>query len=577
MFAGVRALAAALALLCVSFAATAQVIVPPSDLPGRQRERFEQPPVPLAKPGGPIIAQPGVEAPPGAAETVLVIRQITIVGSTVYSPAQLAELYAGLIGEQVTLKEVYDLAGRITAKYGADGYVLSRAIVPPQELDPNGATIRIQVVEGYIERVEWPPQLSTYVDFFSDYARRITSERPANIRTIERYLLLAGDLPGLRFKNSIKPHPSKVGAAILVVEVTEKPIDLFERVDNRGTKARGPMEFMSSATVNNLLHIHDSLTLTYAGAFKTRELTYYGATYRQVLTSEGLTFFAYGSYGYGRPGTLELELLNYRTKSQYLETGLSYPVFRARESNLNVSGLWFWSDDRSSFFDQPDIPPSTLDRMRGFRLKADADKVDQFGGINVANFVVSHGFAGLGATSNNNDLASRANGRVDFTKMELTLSRMQPLFSGFSLLTALYTQYARTPLLVSEQCGYGGRVFGRAFDPSQFIADSCFEVLAEFRYDIPVEMKELNQAQFYAFVDHGRLHNIAPVAGTFKDVDAASLGAGLRLGWLNFLTADLSIAQVAQGQGLTGTNAVPGQDTGIGKKTRFFFILGARL
>ncbi len=576
MFAGVRAIAAALALVCVSFAAIAQV-VPPSDLPGRQRERFEQPAVPLAQPGGPIIAQPGVEAPPGAAETALIIRDIKIIGSTVYSAPQLAELYADLIGERVTLKDVYDLAGRITARYGADGYVLSRAIVPPQQLDPNGATIRIQVVEGYIEKVEWPPQLSTYVDFFSDYARRITSERPANIRTIERYLLLAGDLPGLKFKNSIRPHPSKVGAAILVVEVTEKPVDLFARVDNRGTKARGPMEFMTSATVNNLLHIHDSLTLTYAGAFKTRELTYYGATYRQVLTSEGLTFFANGSYGYGRPGTPELELLNYRTKSQYLETGLSYPVIRARESNLNVSGLWFWSDDRSSFFDQPDIPPSTLDRMRGFRLKADADSADQTGGINSANFVVSHGFAGLGSTSNNNELASRANGRVDFTKMELTLSRMQPLFSGFSLLVAAYTQYARTPLLVSEQCGYGGRVFGRAFDPSQFIADSCFEVLAELRYDIPVGIKELNQAQLYAFVDHGRLHNIAPVAGTFKDVDAASLGAGLRLGWLNFLTADLSITQVAQGQGLTGTNAVPGQDTGVGKKTRFFFILGARL
>ena len=73
------------------------------------------------------------------------------------------------------------------------------------------------------------PQLATYVDFFSDYAAKITAERPANIRTIERYLLLAGDLPGLKFKNSIKPHPSIVGAAILVVEVTEKPVDLFSR------------------------------------------------------------------------------------------------------------------------------------------------------------------------------------------------------------------------------------------------------------------------------------------------------------------------------------------------------------
>jgi hemolysin activation/secretion protein len=246
MFAGVRAIATALAMVSVSFAAVAQgvppgaQIVPPSDQPGRERERFERPAVPLAQPGGPAIAVPGIEAPPGAAETMLVVRQIRIEGATVYTSAQLAELYADLIGHKITLQAVYDVAGRITAKYGADGYVLSRAIIPVQELDPNGAVVRIQVLEGYVETVEWPAQLAGYRDFFSYYASRITSERPVNIRTIERYLLLAGDLPGLKFKNSLKPHPTKVGAAILVVEVTVKPVDLFGRVDNRGTNARGP-------------------------------------------------------------------------------------------------------------------------------------------------------------------------------------------------------------------------------------------------------------------------------------------------------------------------------------------------
>ena len=577
MFAGVRAIATALAMVSVSVTAVAQV-VPPSDQPGRERFRFETPAAPLARPGGPVIALPGVDAPPGAAETTLVIRQIRIVGATVYSAEQFAELYADLIGETVTLKAVYDLAGRITAKYGADGYVLSRAIVPPQQLDPKGAVVRIQVVEGYVEKVEWPPQLASYVNFFSDYAARITAERPANIRTIERYLLLAGDLPGLKFKNSLKPHPTKVGAAILVVEVTEKPVDLFGRVDNRGTKARGPMEFLTTATSNNLLRIHDAFSVSYAGAFKTRELQYYAANYRQVLTSEGLTAFINASYGYGRPGTVELELLNYRTKSAYAEAGMSYPVIRARERNLNVSGLWFWSDDRSSFFDLPDTPPSTLDKMRGFRLKADTDSADQYGGINQLNFAFSHGIEGLGSTQNGNDLASRANGRVDFSKMELTLSRMQPLFSGFSVLLASYGQYAFTPLLVSELCGYGGRLFGRGFDPSQFVGDTCLEVLAELRYDIPLQLKGLTQAQLYGFADHGWLHNIAPVVGTFNTVDAASVGAGLRLGWLNAITADLTVAQVAQGQGLTGTQAVPaGQDQGVHRNTRFFFILGARL
>ena len=171
MLAGVRAIAAALAMVSVSFAAVAQVIppgaqiVPPSDQPGRERERFERPAVPLAQPGGPAISVPGIEAPPGAAETKLVIRQIRIVGATVYTAAQLAELYADLVGQTVTLQAVYDLAQRITAKYGDDGYVLSRAIVPAQELDPNGAVVGIQVVEGYIDTVEWPAQLSALSRF----------------------------------------------------------------------------------------------------------------------------------------------------------------------------------------------------------------------------------------------------------------------------------------------------------------------------------------------------------------------------------------------------------------------------
>jgi hemolysin activation/secretion protein len=364
---------------------------------------------------------------------------------------------------------------------------------------------------------------------------------------------------------------------VLVVEVTIKPVDAFGRMDNRGTKARGPMEFMTSATSNNLLHIHDALTVTYAGAFQTQELQYFGVNYRQVLTAEGLTAFVNGSVGYGRPGTPELTLLQYRTKSTYYETGLSFPVIRARERNFNVSGLWFWSSDMGSFFDMPNIPPSTLDRQRGFRLRADADAADPYGGINQLNFAFSKGIEGFGSTVNGNELASRANGRVDFSKVELTLSRLQTLGEGFSFLGVAYTQYALTPLLVSEQCGYGGRVFGRAFDPSQFVADTCVELLGELRFDVTHQLKGVSLIQLYGYGDHGYLHNIAPVPGTPRNVDAASMGAGIRLGWLNSLTADLSYAQIVQGQNLTGTQPVIGPALGTVPARRFFFILTGKL
>src|SRR5215470_2012466 len=71
---------------------------------------------------------------------------------------------------------------------------------------------------------------------------------------------------------------------------------------------------------------------------------------------------------------------------------------------------------------------------------------------------------------------------------------------------------------------------------------------------------------------------LAPSLGTFTSVDAASFGGGLRLGWLNAVTADLTVTQVAQGQVLLGTTTLPSVlSVGPRRNTRFFFILSARL
>jgi hemolysin activation/secretion protein len=552
-------LIAAVVMLTASLPAVAEV--PGGQLPGRERERFQEQPAPRAQPGGSMIALPSTVAPEGAEKITLVLREVTVVGATVYDRGQLAAFYQDLLDQPVTLAAIYDIAKRITAKYGADGYVLSRAIVPPQQLNPHGAVIRIQVIEGYVDKVEWPAALATYRDFFSYYTSRIIADRPTNIRTLERYLLLAGDLPGLKFKNSLKASASQQGAATLVVEVEQKPVDLLARVDNRGSKARGPYEYFTGVTFNNPYGLHDAFTLNYAGAFQTRELQYVNTGYRMVLTPEGLTAFINGSYSVGRPGTPDLQLLDYKTRSFMLETGLSYPVIRLRERNLTVSALWFLSDDRGSIFDLPDTPPSTHDRLRGIRIRADADAADPLGGINQLNLAYSHGIDGLGSTDNNNPLASRGNGRVDFNKFEATFTRLQPLFARFSLLVAAYGQYAASPLLASELCGYGGRAFGRAYDPSQLVSDSCLHVLGELRLDLPLEIKGLTQAQLYSFGDRGWLHNIAPVPGTPVSVDGASVGGGLRLGWQSAVTADFSVAKAVAG---------PRDDW------RFFFILTGR-
>ena len=558
-------IAAVLAAVAVPFAASAQVIQR-GDLPGRVRERFITPPPPLAQPGGPAIVLPSTAPPSGAERIMLTVRDVCIKGATVYSAEELAPLYRDLIGRKVPLQALYDLAQRITAKYGSDGYSLSRAIVPPQNLSPHGSVPCLEIVEGYIDNVEWPAAVKGYRDFFTDYTARITAQRPANVHTIERYLLLASDLPGLRFSASLKPSKTNPGASTLVVAVVEKPVDLMGRLDNRGTPSRGPHEFLLGATVNNLLRQHESLTINWAAAIpNTQELEFFALNYRQVLTSEGLFAFVNGSYGYGNLGTEPLQLFNFRTKSTYIEAGLASPVIRTREKNLTITGLAFLSDNFSDLLDQPLVQ----DRLRGFRLKADGDWADRLLGVNQVNVTYSQGIQGFGSSNNGGNSippTSNPNGRVDFEKIEATLSRTQPLFGPVSAFGSIYGQYAFNPLLVPEQCGYGGRFFGRAYDPSELLGDHCFEALTELRYDLPKFAPTVSQVQLYAFADYGRLWLLttgvdALGIGTPGNFEAASAGAGVRLGFWDNVSADLSVAKAIHG---------PRDDT------RFFMILGAK-
>src|SRR5947209_11146008 len=522
---GVSRLLVGLLLLIFPVSALAQAI-PPGAQPGRERQQLA-PPVagPQARPIGETISLPSTLAPPGAESIMLTVSRIVITGATVYGDADLAPLYADLIGHEVPLAAVYELARRITAKYGQGGYVLSRAIVPPQNFGSHGAVVHIQVVEGYIDNVLWPMEkLARYRNFFDDYTARIIADRPTNIRTLERYLLLANDLPGLKFATSLKPSATNPNASTLIVEVTEKPIDAIARIDNRGTQARGPWQYLGSATLNNTVaRAHEAFTVTYAGTFQLQGLQYILFGYRQVLNSEELTFFANASYGIGTPGTEQLRLFDYRTRSAVLEAGFTQPVIRSREANLYLTALGFATNDYSYEFG--DL--FTQDRLRGFRVKADADWADSFLGINQINVTASHGVNGLGSTPNDNPIGSTNAGRVDFTKFEATITRTQPLFWHFSAFLAAYAQIAMTPLLVSEQCSYGGRFFRPRFHPSQLIGDHCWAALGELRFDVPHAIKQLTRAQLYGYRDQYEVYNIDPAAGTPRTQHGTSAGGSM--------------------------------------------------
>lgn len=514
----------------------------PGDEPGRIEQRFVPPPTPKAG----IAIREGLEStlPPDQAEKiVLKLRAIQFEGNTVLDDEDLVGLYRDLLGKKITLRDVFRIAADVTARYGEAGYTLSRAIVPPQEFDQANATITIRIIEGYIDNVIWPESISRYRDLFSTYGEKITAERPVRVQTIERYLLLANDLPGLRFSSKLRASDKNPAASTL--EITLEDEDHFSLVlgaDNRGTEGSGPFQPSGLATFSNALGLHEEFKFGYTAAgpqvnSENPELHYLTFGYHQVLSSEGLAFDVTGNASWGEPGTSDLLLLEYETNSLNISGIISYPFIRTRNTNLTGSVAFDWKNSESDIL----AASSTEDRLRIVRGELAFDHADESNGVNQAILSLSQGIDGLGSTENGNPLASRANGRVDFSKATLQLSRTQSLGSGNSAYVMGYGQLAANPLLSGQECGYGGGWIGRSFEPSVVTGDHCALFLGELRHDFDTAALGLARLQLYSFADYGSVWNIDAPLGTAKHDEGASAGAGIRVGW-KALEADFQAA-----------------------------------
>lgn len=519
--------------------------VPSTVEPGREAEQFSTFRPPLSQPAAGAIQLFGESAPEGADTLTLTVKSIEVQGDTVLGSSAIEAVTRDLAGKSVTVQQIYEVAANLTTLYGDSGYVFSRVIVPPQELDPAGAIIQLQAVEGYVDQVVWPENLrASKARLVSDYTAKITAERPANIRTIERYLLLANDLPGTTLRSKFEASPANPGATTLTVEMDHDPYQFAGQIDNRGSDGRGPWQYLSNVQINDALGFGERFGLTYAGAFQTKELQYIAASLDIPLTAEGLTSFIRASYSNGDPGIASLRQLGYTGESVSFETGLSYPVIRSRDENLIFSGSFFLNDSRG----ETDTSTISRDRLRGIRLSADYDRADEFGGISQIGFTFSQGIEGLGSTETGDAFASRNNGRPDFTSVQLNLSRIQDLGAGFSLLGNATGAYAFTPLLASEQCSYGGRTIGRGFDPSELTGDHCLGALLEVRYDLSNLPEPVSSAQLYGFADAGAVFRIDPAAGEDSRESGSSAGFGVRTGWSETVNLDASLAKPLAGR-----------------------------
>ena len=510
--------------------AQAQLVLPPAAeprIPGRGL------PVPEAELELSIPAQPRAPDRRAVDELRFPISRITVEGSTVYSPAQLSAFTQPLIGQTLGLSAITAVAEAIENRYRADGYVLSRAFVPPQRV--GDGTFRIQVVEGFLSEIEFDGGSDSARARIRSYLRRAFEGRPANLAAIERGLLLAGDLSGVSAAGTLAPG-KEPGSSNLLVRIEEKTVQSSMTVSNRASKFQGPVTVYAETSFNGLLGQNEQLTIggsTVPSRHSNRELRQGVFRYTQPIGDDGLVFGWDTTYSWGWPGHT-LKALQVHTTAWRLGPRLSYPVIRSRRVNLVFDTSAYVS--RTATFVRGD--PLTRDRYLATDARLTFSHLGFMQGATVLSAGIVRGIIGLG-TENPNDLQhSRSDAQPQFTKFTGEIRRIQLLSDDFTAQWTLAGQATRNRLYSGEEFSLGGGRFGRGYDPSEITGVNGAGSALDIRYG------DLATAgwQPYVFYDYGWAWNRRGSGSSFTQT-LASAGVGIKVAHDNWLSSGLELAQ----------------------------------
>jgi hemolysin activation/secretion protein len=462
-------------------------------------------------------AAPGPMVAPAPSSDRFVLTAVTVDGVTAYPQRELAPLYDQHLVREVGMEDLVRIATAITDKYRADGYFLTRAVVPPQA--PGVGTARLRVYEGYIGEVVVTGGAARAVQpMLADLEGR----RPLRLADLDRRLALASDLLGVRIRSRLEPDLDDPARHRLVVETELDRLDLSIYADNRGTESTGPWQAYARTAANTALRPGDQLSLSVLTTpLDPSEFTQVELAYSLPLPGGGrLRASASASSSDDSANASNTWLGN---ESRFAALRATYPVLRGRDHGLWASaGL--------------DVRHVELNWLGAGRFKEDLSvvrvgahgEVRGAGGVSTGFAQLSAGLDAFGATDRPTWRQSRWDADGQFFKINLQGTHYRDLGAYAGLYLAADAQWSPDPLLASEEFTAGGLPYGRAYNYGEISGDRGVAGLVELRLGRTVDAGALTFVQTYGFVDAAKVwnDNAAPGRGSAA---LSSAGLGLRL------------------------------------------------
>ncbi len=492
---------------------------PPAD------ELLPQPAISQPAISQPAISQPAIAAPGQTSDTISVQR-FEVLGSTVFSAQDFAEITKRFLDRNLTFAELLQVRSAIVDLYVRRGYVTSAAVLPPQRL--TDGTVKIQVIEGSLESINVAGTRRLNPNYIRSRLN-LAASKPLNVeRLLEGLQLLQLD-PLVKTISADLQTGTQPGTSVLQVMVTEaNTLSITPSIDNSRSPSVGSLRRQIEVAQANLLGIGDGLRVSYTNTDGSNGID---TSYTVPINPHNGTVRLAYSNTHSTVIEKPFDVLDIQAKSRYYEFTYRQPIVQHPASELAV-GLTFSRQESQTELGIDHIGPFPLSpgaddqgrtRISALRFFQEwVNRTDRQ--VIAARSQFSTGLGLFDATSNANAPDSHFftwRGQAQWTRL---LAR-DTLF-----LIRGEVQLADRSLVPLEQFGIGGQETVRGYRQDALLTDSGLLFSTEFRLPILRTARTAHGTgvlQLTPFIDIGSGWN----RGGNNPDSKTLVGAGLGLLW----------------------------------------------
>ena len=439
-----------------------------------------------------------------------------------------------------TIGQLQDVADRVTESSRGDGFIVSRAVIPAQEV--TDGQVQVRLFEGILGAIHVEDN-ERYGDALVLHAFEDLIGSPVFSPSLEAAVLHTNDLPGLSTFGVFQPG-QEVGTTDLVLKTTERSWEGSVGVDNFGTEFTGEYELRFDFTFNNPTGAGDAVDLILQQAYNPKLADYAYLGYRRPFFpgwkpgQEIGVGFSRNAFQVGG----ELSALNIDGVTEIVNGYYRSSLVRSRRRNLTAQ----FEFARKSAKVETSGQPFSEDRLSLFSARIEFDAIDLLlgGGINQGSATYTHGFGNFLASTQAKDTPglSRQDENGDaigsgFDKFAFEVSRYQSLRPNHALILSLAGQYSDDMLVSLEQMSIGGPYSVRAYSQAEFLVDSGLFASVEYVLNAPFiadkpafQNRTWGQVlQVSAYLDHGAGWINRLPAGQEQSIELTGLGVGVQM------------------------------------------------